>query len=537
MPVRSLTATSFFDPEFVMPGCLVVGTLPWVLARCRSRWFPKWLFGRWRGHRRRGRDAWPAEVLTTLVLLRWSETGMSRRGAAQRAVTDVVWRAAMGLAIGGATPSERTLRDFERFLQQRHEDGQVPRYLLLHESIFRACVDASVADASKAVWTMDSTPMWCYGAVRDTVRLLGDGLRMLAGTWARATRCSLAAVSEQWQMPLLIAKSTKGAFAVDWRQATATGEVVTQLAASVVKAVTIIRQNVKSVRPGLRKRLLRKCRHLLRVVGDDLVTNGQGHLVIAERVAADRLVSITDPQARHGRKSKSHSFNGFKIHLLGDVASGLIVSLAVSGGNMHDGVPAHRLVRRAKDLCAEVAQVLADTAYGGARLRHIVQGACAVKLVAPPPARQWQGRHHRQARCRRRSRSTEGDVCQRRDHRQHSPGLVERAQRARAHRGVAQGRLRCMSAHCSLSGEGQERAPNAASSIRERVARRPPSLAQSANQDAVPDTHSVRASRPPSRPSWRPTSALFRTRGRAGAGPRYRSCVESPPACQGPRPT
>jgi hypothetical protein len=291
----------------------------------------------------------------------------------------------MGLAIGGATPSERTLRDFERFLQQRHEDGQVPRYLLLHESIFRACVDASVADASKAVWTMDSTPMWCYGAVRDTVRLLGDGLRMLAGTWARATRCSLAAVSEQWQMPLLIAKSTKGAFAVDWRQATATGEVVTQLAASVVKAVTIIRQNVKSVRPGLRKRLLRKCRHLLRVVGDDLVTNGQGHLVIAERVAADRLVSITDPQARHGRKSKSHSFNGFKIHLLGDVASGLIVSLAVSGGNMHDGVPAHRLVRRAKDLCAEVAQVLADTAYGGARLRHIVQGACAVKLVAPPP--------------------------------------------------------------------------------------------------------------------------------------------------------
>jgi hypothetical protein len=92
MPVRSLAATSFFDPEFVSPGCLVPGTLPWVLARHRSKWFPAWLFAERRGHGRRGRDAWPAVVLTTLLLLRRSETGMSRRAAVRRAGTDVVWR-------------------------------------------------------------------------------------------------------------------------------------------------------------------------------------------------------------------------------------------------------------------------------------------------------------------------------------------------------------------------------------------------------------------------------------------------------------
>jgi hypothetical protein len=385
MPVRSLGARSFFDPEFACPGCLVPGSLPWLLARCRSRWFPTWLFGDWRGNSRRGRDAWPAVVLTTLMILRWSEEGMSRRAAVRRGATDMVWRAAMGLALDGATPSERTLRDFEKFLQDRHGATQIPRYLLLHGSIVRGCLDAGVADPKTARWAMDSTPMWCYGATRDTVRLLGDGLRMLAGTWARATRCSFAAVVEQWQMPFLLAKSTKGAFGVDWSQATATGEVITQLAANVVKGVTLVRRDVESVRPGLRKALLRKCRHLLRVVSDDLTTDAQGHLVIAERVAAGRLVSITDPQARHGRKSKSQGFNGFKVHLLGDVVSGLIMSVAVTSGNMHDGAPAHRLIRRAKDLCADVGQVLADTAYGGARLRFLVQRACGVELVAPPP--------------------------------------------------------------------------------------------------------------------------------------------------------
>lgn len=385
MPVRSLAATSFFDPEFVSPGCLVPGSLPWALARCRSTWFPSWLFAEWRGHGRRGRDAWPAVVLTTLILLRWSEQGMSRRAAVRRAFTDVVWRAAMGLALGTSSPSERTVRDFERFLVRRHGNAHVPRYLLLHEHIVRAGIEHGVVDAAKTAWAMDSTPMWCYGAARDTVRLLGDGLRMLAQTWARATRSSLGAIAEEWQLPWLLAKSTKGAFSVDWSQADATATVVTKLAGNVVEAVATIRRNLESVRRGLRKRLLRHCRHLLRVVSNDLDTDDDGRLVIAERVAADRLVSITDPEARHGRKSKSQTFNGFKVHLLGDVVSGLVLSLAVTKGNEHDGAPAHRIIKRAKELCGDVCQVLADTAYGGARLRHVAHRLFGVKLVAPPP--------------------------------------------------------------------------------------------------------------------------------------------------------
>jgi hypothetical protein len=310
---------------------------------------------------------------------------MSRRAAARRAGTDIAWRAAMGLQLGTSSPSERTLRDFERFLMRRHGDAQVPRYLLLHEHIIRAGLEHGVVVAAKAAWAMDSTPMWCYGAARDTVRLLGDGMRMLAQTWARATRRSLDAVANEWQLPWLLAKSTKGAFHVAWGQAGATATVVTEIAGGVVDAVAVIRRELHSARRGLRKRLLRQCRHLLRVVSNDLEATDQGHLSIAKRVAADRLVSLTDPEARHGRKSKSQTFNGFKLHLLGDVVSGLILAVAVTKGNEHDGAPAHRLIKRAKDLCADVRHVLADTAYGGARLRHVADRLLGVTLVAPPP--------------------------------------------------------------------------------------------------------------------------------------------------------
>lgn len=386
MPLRPVAEGSFFHPEFVSPTCVEPGTTAWLLAKRRAQWFPDWLFLSWRGRTGRGRDAWPATVLASLIILRWTEQGMSRRASVARAATDISWRAAMGLELGGPTPSEKTVRDFEKFLQQRHGSTQVPRYLLLHEHIVRVCLSAGVGSTRSPSWATDSTPMWCYGAVRDTVRLLGDGLRSLAMLWATATRSTLAEVARAWAMPFLEGKSTKGAFRIDWHDVGARAGVTHQLAEGVVRVVGSLRNAAAtSIRPAHRKRLLRKCRFLLRVVAQDLEAGTDGRLAIAKKVAANRLVSLTDPQARHGRKSKSQTFEGFKVHVLGDVVSGLLLSLSVTSGNVHDGQPAHRLIRRAKELAAGMRRVMGDTAYGGAKLRHVVLKTLGVTLLAPPP--------------------------------------------------------------------------------------------------------------------------------------------------------
>jgi hypothetical protein len=389
MPSRSLGQLSFFDPAFLVPDCLEPGTLPWLLAQHAATLFPPWLATGWRGSGRRGRKAWPARVLLTLLVLRWSEEGMSRLAACKRAIVDVRWRAAMGLRLGAPTPSERTMRDFEAFLRGRHACG-TPRYLLLHEHVVRLCLEAGVARGAQ--WGTDSTPMWCYGAVQDTVRLVGDGLRMIGRRYARATGRILREVARAWDLPLLVAKSVKGHARIDWRDADARADVVHGLAEAALRVAEAVRgtPDLRASRAG--REALKLVRTVLKVVEQDLEADEQGRLVIARRVAVNRIVSLTDPGARHGRKTRSVSFEGFKLHVLGDLVGGLVASVCVAPANVSDNVPVHRLVARARQAGVEIDRLLADTAYGAARDRVILRRQHGVEVVAPVPDRPATGR-------------------------------------------------------------------------------------------------------------------------------------------------
>lgn len=385
MPRKLFGQSSFFSPEFAAPGCLPEGSVGWALRRHSRLVFPEWLFGLWRGNGRRGRKAWPASVLLTALILKSREGGMSRLAMVRRLRHDVAWRAAAGLQIGGETPDEATFRRFERHLRQRDPTTGTQRLLLWHEHVVRLCIEHDVVGGDSS-WVIDSTPMWCFGATRGTLRMLGDGLRSLCGEWARLTGKSLSEIAEQWSIPMLLAKSTKGAFLIDWRNPEARADVTDRLVRAVLDAVQQVRASLLDVRRNKRKGLLRRCRQLCRVVASDLEVDEAGRFVIAHRVAAGRLVSITDPDATGGRKTKNRPFKGFKVHLLGDASSGLILSVCVTAANVGDISVAHRLLRRAKDLCEEVTEVLGDTAYGGAALHLSAHHLLGIDVVAPPVA-------------------------------------------------------------------------------------------------------------------------------------------------------
>lgn len=391
MSLRTLSQVSFFDPEFVMPRALEPGTLPWVLARYRSLVLPSWLFKGWHGETLLGRDAWPPQVLMVLVLLRWRGEGMSRRQSTKTAQSDAVWRAAMGLQFGAPTPSEKTLREFETFLQGQHPDADRPRYMVFHEHVVRLCIDNGLG-GKDAVWGTDSTPMWCYGAVIDTLRLLGDGVRKLARLWAQATEKGVAVVAKEWKLSELIAaKSTKGGLGVEMRDKAGRAKALDGLADAVMKAVAYVREHaheLAEVAPAKRKRLFKLGKQLLLVITQNLdrkEVDGTERWVMAHKVAPERIASLTDPEARHGRKSSSQTYTGFKAHVLGDCVSGLIASLTVTKGNQHDATVTPRLVRRARELVHTFDTLLADTAYGGAELRHDLSHVLGVRVIAPPP--------------------------------------------------------------------------------------------------------------------------------------------------------
>jgi hypothetical protein len=308
----------------------------------------------------------------------------------RRASSDIVWRAAMGLVIGGPTPSERTMRDFEAFLRERDPVSDLPRYLLLHEHIVHLSVWSG--RGQDGTWAMDSTPQYCYGAVLDTVRLLGDGLRLIATSYAGATGTPVIILADRWKLPLLLAKSTKGHLSIEWRDRDARSRVITKLAEDATRVISVVQAELGSIEDGPRKKaLISRCDGVLAVIAQDLEATEGGRLVIAQGVAQNRVISITDPEARHGRKSKSQTFNGFKVNILGDVVSGLITAVSVTAGNGHDAPPGHELIARARRLRVKMKTVLADTAYGGAFDRHQLSVVHGVALIAPPPPVSKQG--------------------------------------------------------------------------------------------------------------------------------------------------
>jgi IS5 family transposase len=50
--------------------------------------------------------------------------------------------------------------------------------------------------------------------------------------------------------------------------------------------------------------------------------------------AKDRRISVEDAQMRHGRKSRSVLFDGYKRHVLRDLDSGLIPAVGITPANV-----------------------------------------------------------------------------------------------------------------------------------------------------------------------------------------------------------
>jgi hypothetical protein len=66
---------------------------------------------------------------------------------------------------------------------------------------------------------------------------------------------------------------------------------------------------------------------------------------IKQGVAHDRLISLGDVEMRHGRKSKTKRFDGYKRHIA--VANGFILATAVEPANVPEHHPSARLLQAA----------------------------------------------------------------------------------------------------------------------------------------------------------------------------------------------
>jgi len=127
-----------------------------------------------------------------------------------------------------------------------------------------------------------------------------------------------------------------------------------------------------------------------------------GRFRLARKVAADRVISTVDPDARHGHKSSARGFDGYKGHVAVDPDSELICATAATAGNLGDAAAAPGLLAElvaqadadppssaaasVADAGPPAATVYGDSAYGTGPLLASLHAAGIdprVKVQAP----------------------------------------------------------------------------------------------------------------------------------------------------------
>lgn len=278
-----------------------------------------------------GIDAHPP-ALMAMVLLLQSYAGASDATAVELSLLDLRWQMVLD-CLGATEPvfSQGALFDF----RQRLIAADLDRRLL--ERSRELAFETKAFDPKKLPKTlrvaMDSSPLEGAGRVEDTINLLGHAGRKIVGCAAQLLGWAEDRVCREAGCPLLLASSTKAGLDLDWsdpdEKASAIPTIIEQLTS--LEHWVSARLPDELTRPPLDEHVAT----LRQIIGQDLEPDPDenGRMRIRHGVAEDRRVSIEDKDMRHGRKTKSKRFNGYKRHLAIDLDTVLIVAVAVLPAN------------------------------------------------------------------------------------------------------------------------------------------------------------------------------------------------------------
>src|SRR5262249_20787433 len=125
---------------------------------------------------------------------------------------------------------------------------------------------------------------------------------------------------------------------------------------------------------------------LAQVIDQDVVADEGGDPRIRQGVAPDRVISHSDPEMRHGRKSASRRFDGHKMDVITDEDSEMVLGVERRPGTAADGEGAVPLLSAVQEVPGvEVETLLGDMAYSDGDVREAVEEAGAEMVAKVPP--------------------------------------------------------------------------------------------------------------------------------------------------------
>lgn len=326
-----------------------------------------------------GRNSVAPQIVATVLVLQRVE-GLSDREAVDRFAFDLRWKYAAGVDLDYPSFVHTVLVN----MRARLRNSKRP------ERIFEAALAmAKEAGLVGRKRVLDSTALYDAVATQDTVTMIRSAIRALLSVADKALAAELRGVlkrDDTYEAP--------GKPACDWDDKPAREALVDALAWDAFAVLSALDGRELAVP-------VRQAADLVAtVVGQDLEARDDGLLVIARRVAPDRVISVVDPEARHGHKTAARGFDGYKGHIAIDPDSEIITAVDVTAGNVGDGSVAKSLLAdvlsSAEQDDAEVPshastekgiEVFGDASYGTADVvETLEQAGIEPNVKVQPPS-------------------------------------------------------------------------------------------------------------------------------------------------------
>lgn len=330
----------------------------------------------------KGRPSVPPSQLCVALLLQ-SHDGASDEEAIQRTAYDLRWKVALGLDLEEKLCAKSTLQLFRSKLILHDA------YQRLFQASIDACRKSGLLKRKKLEIALDTTPIFGRGAVKDTFNLVSDQIRKVVQEIVALKSYDQEALVSDHGLGRHFGSSFKSQVDLDWTDVAQKRALVGQLVADAKVALELAKAAVRGYRKGAENtRGLVEARDLL---ADLLLQDIEeeppdaGGPRIRKGTSRDRVVSTTDLEMRHGRKSHSKRFDGYKASVAVETESGVIVATDARPGNTHDSEGATELVQEASRRCNQKTdRVIGDTAYGSVDTRRGFK-KLGIEIVAKAP--------------------------------------------------------------------------------------------------------------------------------------------------------
>jgi hypothetical protein len=322
----------------------------------------------------------PPAMMAMAVLLQ-GYVGASDAEAVELTLVDLRWQMVLG-CLGASTPpfSQGALQAFrERLIAHEMDREILERTVTMVRA--GAATNAEGNAISKAIRVaVDSRPLSGAGRVEDTINLLGHAARSIVRLVSKITERDEEEICRKAGIPLLLADSIKAGLDIDWsdpKQKATAIEVVERQVSSLQRWVD------RHLDESLEAPLAPYIEALTRVREQDLEPNDNGGVRIRHGVAPERRISIEDSEMRHGRKSKSKRFDGYKEHIARDFDLPIIVACCVTSANRpeEEGAPPIRDDIQRQGFT--VRELHIDRAYVNSPVVDDVEKAGGIVLAKP----------------------------------------------------------------------------------------------------------------------------------------------------------